>query len=190
MNHQWQTEIWRKSIHLSGIFFLPILFWNREFFVFLLLIFLTSYLLVEWAHRKGIRVPLLSALTEKSKRVGEEGKLVKGPIFLVLAGMVAPYLFGIIPAAIGLAQLFVADVASTLVGMKWGKKKIPYSKGKSWIGSLAFFISATFVSSFFVPLPQAIFLGFVGAVVESLPFPEADNLTVPFIVGLSASLLI
>ena len=184
-----KNEIWRKSVHISGIFFLPILFWNREFFVTLLILFLVGYLIVEWQWKKGKKIPLLTALTHKSKRDHESGRLAKGPILLVIAGVTTPYLFGVEPAAIGLAQIFVGDVASTLVGMKLGTRKLPYSKRKSWAGSLAFFLTATLVDLFLVPLPQAILLAAVGTLIESFPFSEIDNLTVPVGVGLAAKSL-
>jgi dolichol kinase len=82
----------------------------------------------------------------------------------------------------------VADVASSLIGMKFGKVKLPYSTKKSWAGLLAFFLAALLVDLAFLPLGPAMLLAFAGAVIESLPIPEADNLTVPFGVGLIASL--
>lgn len=182
-----KNEIWRKSVHISGIFFLPILFWNREFFVTLLILFLIGYLIVEWQWKKGKKIPFLTALTHKSKRDHESGRLAKGPILLVIAGVTTPYLFGIEPAAIGLAQAFVADTASTLAGVRWGKRRLPYHKGKSWAGSLAFFSTAFLVSILFVPPREAFLLALVGAFVESLPIPDADNLVVPMVVSFLAS---
>lgn len=182
-----KNEIWRKSVHISGIFFLPILFWNREFFVTLLILFLIGYLIVEWQWKKGKKIPFLTTLTHKSKRDHESGRLAKGPILLVIAGIATPYLFGVEPAAIGLAQAFVADTASSLVGVKFGTKKLPYSKRKSWAGSLAFFLTAFLVSLLFVSPAQALLLALVGTFVESLPIPDADNLAVPVVVSLLAS---
>src|SRR5579885_3704155 len=105
-------EIWRKSVHFSGVLFLPVLLWNRAAFSALLLLFLIVYLGVELAARSSKRVPLLSALTEKCKRPGETGKFSKGALFLVFSGIVTPYLFGAAAAALGLAQTFIADTLS------------------------------------------------------------------------------
>lgn len=185
-----KNEVWRKSVHLSGVFFLPILFWSRGFFVFLLILFLISYLIVEVLAKKGKRVPLLTTLTEKSKRPYEKTHIAKGPIYLVIAGILCPYLFGIVPTAIGLTQIFVADVTSTFAGVSFGKRKLPYSKKKSWIGSSTFFLSAFAVTLPFVPWPKALLLALVGTIVESLPIPEADNLTVPLSVSLVSSWII
>lgn len=182
-------EYWRKSVHVSGLFFIPVLLWNREVFVGLLAAFLAFYLSVELLERRGIRVPLLWGLTEKSKRPSEHGRLSKGALLLVLCSIAAPYLFGAEAAAIGLAQAFAGDVTSSLAGMKWGTKKLPWSPGKSWVGTSVFFVTAFAVSLFFVPFPKAALLAAIGALAESVPWKEADNLTVPLAVGLAAKLL-
>ncbi len=182
-------EVLRKAVHLAGIFFLPILFWNRTLFSLLLLLFLLIYLIIERAEKKGKRIPFLSTLTRRCKRPEESGRLARGPIFLVLAGFITPYLFGVQAAGVGLAQALVADVASSLVGLKFGRKKIPWSPKKSWAGFLAFFLTAFLIDLVFVPLRPAIILALVGASIESLPIPEGDNLTVPVGVGLVATMI-
>lgn len=182
-------EYWRKAVHLSGLFFIPVLLWNREVFAGLLAVFLACYLFVEFLADRGTTIPLLSALAANSKRDSERGRLSKGALFLVLCGIVTPYLFGARPAAVGLAQAFAGDVTSSLAGMKWGVKTLPWSPGKSWVGTLAFFVTALVVSLFFVPFPKAAILASVGALAESIPLKEADNLTVPLAVGLAAVLM-
>lgn len=182
-------EYYRKSVHFSGIFFIPALLWRREAFVGLLTFFLIIYLGVEWANRKGLRIPILSTLTDRCKRPSEEGRFSRGALFLVLSGIITPYLFGATAAAVGLTQAFAADTVSTVVGMRWGNRKLPYNKGKSWVGSATFLAVAFGLSLYFTSWPQALLLAFVGAAIESLPIPEADNLTVPLAVSLAASLL-
>ncbi len=185
-----RSEYWRKAVHVSGLFFIPVLLWNREVFVGLLTTFLAFYLLVEFLAKRGKTVPFLSALTDNSKRDSERGRLSRGALFLVASGILTPYLFGPWAAAVGLSQIFAADVPSTLVGMKWGRRKLPHSPKKTWLGSSAYFATAFIVALFFVPPPQAAILAALGTVVESLPIPEADNLTVPFAVGLAAKFLL
>jgi dolichol kinase len=169
--------------------FIPVLLWNRHVFAGLLVAFLAFYLSVELLERRGMRVPFLWRLTEQSKRPFEHGRLSKGALFLVLCGLVTPYLFGAQAAAVGLAQAFAGDVTSSLAGMKWGVRKLPWSPGKSWVGTSAFFFTALAVSLFFFPFPQAAALAAVGALAESIPWKEADNLTVPLAVGLAARLM-
>ncbi len=185
-----KKEILRKSIHLSGIFLLPILYWNKNIFALILLLALLFYLIIEWANKKKIKIPLLTVLIQACKRDYEKGSLARGPILLAVSGIFLPYLFGAQAAAIGLAQIFVADVFATLLGMKFGKKKLPYSDKKSWIGSFIFLIVALVVNLSFVPYPMAVILALLGAAIESLPLADWDNLTVPAGVSLLASLLI
>lgn len=182
-------ELWRKAVHFAGVFFLPLLLQQPEAFTRLLTAFLVIYLIVELAARRGLRIPLLSTLTERCKRPGEKGRLSRGALFLVLAGILTPFLFGPTAAAVGLAQTFVADTTSTLAGMAWGKEPLPYAREKTWIGSTTFFLAATLVGLYFAPWPQAVILGLTGAFIESLPLPEADNLTVPLGVGAAAYLI-
>lgn len=182
-------ESWRKSVHLSGVFLIPLILWNRNLSAAVLSLCLFVYLAVEILDRRGSRLPFLTALTERCKRTFESGRLSRGALFLVLSGVTTPYLFGSHAAAIGLGQAFVADVTSTLAGIRWGRLRLPYSKTKSWVGSAVFFATAFAVSLVFVSWPQALALAAIGAVVESLPIPEADNLTVPLVVGLAARLL-
>ena len=189
MNPDLKKELWRKSIHFSGVFFLPLLFWNRNFFASLVGVYLLIYLFSEWMRAQGKKVPLLSALTEKCKRKDEMKGLSWPAIFISISAIVTPYLFGVPAAAVGLAQIFVADVAANFAGLMWGKKKIAFSKGKTWMGSLAFFVTASAVSCLFVPFPRAIGLGLAGAIIESLPLKDADNLAVPLGVGLLTHLL-
>ena len=179
-------EYYRKTVHFSGIFFIPLLLWNRHIFAALLALFLAIYLAVEFLDRRERRIPLLTTFTEMCKRAFEEGRLSRGAILLVVAGIVSPYLFGTQAAAIGLSQTFAADVTSTIAGIRWGRLKLPYSKRKSWVGSTVFLVTAFIVSLYFVSWPQALVLALIGAVVESLPISEADNLTVPLAVGLAA----
>lgn len=187
---RYQREVVRKAVHGGGFFFLPVLLWNRTAFTVLVCIFLIVYLIIEWGERRGFRIPGLTQLTEISKRESESGKISRGAIYLVLSSLVLPYLFGAHAAAIGLAQIYTADVTSTLIGIRWGKRKLPYSPKKSWLGSAAFLVTAFAASLFFIPWPQALLLAFLGTVVESLPIREADNLTVPLAVSLVSFFII
>lgn len=177
-----KQEFLRKTIHISGIFLIPLLLWKKEIFSFLLFLFLVIYLFIEILDRKNKKIFFLTALTQNSKRPHEKNKLSRGALFLSLSGIILPFLFGPHAAAIGLSQTFVADTAASLIGMKWGKKKI-FGLQKSWMGSLAFFLTAFVVSLYFVSYPQALFLASVGTLLEALSIKEMDNLLIPLGVG-------
>ena len=184
-----RREIWRKSVHLAGLPFLPVIFWNSSLVLFLLLVFLGGYLWVEMMDRRKKSIPFLSAFTWKCKRPEESGRFAWGPALMV--GAAIPLVLFLEPraASLGLLQVFLSDAVSTLVGLKWGAKKIPWSPTKSWLGSAAFFISAFLGSLFFIAWPQALILASAGTLIESLPFRDWDNLLVPLGVGILAALL-
>lgn len=184
-----EIEFLRKTVHLSGVFLLPVLLWNRHLFAGTIAAALLIYLFVEWSARMGKRIPLLTRLTEACKRSDEKGRPSLGPILLAAACIVTPCLFGAKAAAAGLAQAFVADTAATLVGMQWGRVKLPWSSKKSRIGSLAYFLTAVLTDLCFVPFPKAFLLALAGTAIESLPIREGDNLTVPMGVGWIATVI-
>ncbi len=81
--------------------------------------------------------------------------------------------------ALGIVMLHgLGDAVATMVGIR-SRAFLPWNKGKTWHGLIAFFIAGTVAASFFIPLPQAITYAVVLAVVESLQLPFDDNVTVP-----------
>jgi len=93
------------------------------------------------------------------------------------------------------AVLSLGDSLSNLAGRAWGKKKLPWSGDKTWIGSVAFVLASWAGSLVLVywtagglgtALPAAwlvvtgcVLAALAGAVVESLPVPVDDNITSP-----------
>jgi len=93
------------------------------------------------------------------------------------------------------AVLSLGDATSNLAGRAWGRKKLPWSKDKTWIGFAAFVLSSWAGSLVLVywtaggldvmlPALWLVVAGCglaaaVGAVVESLPLPLNDNITSP-----------
>lgn len=73
--------------------------------------------------------------------------------------------------------LSISDGVSTIIGKKFGNHHLPYNKKKSVEGSLAFLASALLIVPFggIFALLAAIF----ATIIESLPLPIDDNLTIP-----------
>lgn len=186
MNERWTQELSRKSVHFLGLSSLILLYYNRWAFVGIATAYLFFYLWLEWTTLHGGHVPFLSALLVRCKRDDEKDRMAQGGIAMVVACIMTATFFGTRPAAIGLSQIFVADVFASLAGMKWGKTKLFYSPSKSWVGTMAFFLAASFISRCFVPWNEALVLGAVGSLMESLPIKDWDNLTVPMTVSCMA----
>jgi dolichol kinase len=86
------------------------------------------------------------------------------------------------------------DGLADIVGRRWGTLKLPWSRDKSWIGSLGFFVGAwlltVFVLAVFVAagvfaqplslwiLPVTL-IALAATAVESFSPPDTDNLTIP-----------
>ncbi len=93
------------------------------------------------------------------------------------------------------AALALGDGLSNLAGRRWGARKLPWSGDKSWVGSAVFVLSSWAGSLALVlwtaegtgaalPGMGTVLLAcgtasLAAALVESLPLPLDDNLTVP-----------
>ena len=98
------------------------------------------------------------------------------------------------------AMLAVGDAVSNIAGRAWGRKRIPWSKEKTWVGSAAYVLSSWAVSLVLVwwtaagtgallPAPAVVVLACLaaavaGAIVESLPLAIDDNVTSPLAAAL------
>lgn len=183
MEPNFKKELWRKLFHMLVIVFLPIAAISKGLLVLILLILAVLYLAHESYVQQGGTVPILTEAIQKAKRLRER-EIARAP-FLMWAGVVITvFVFPLKPAAAGLLQLAFADVAAALVGMKLGSRPIPYSPDKSWEGTLAFFLMALILMPFFFPFWMSLLLALTGALIESLPYKDWDNLLIP--VGVAA----
>ncbi|HUU28006.1 MAG TPA: hypothetical protein VM123_09350 [archaeon] len=98
-------------------------------------------------------------------------------------------------AAASWAVLSLGDATSNLAGRAWGKRRLPWSDHKTWIGAAAFVLSSWAGSlillywtaaGFQTALPgtETVILtcgaaSVLAAAVESLPLPLNDNITSP-----------
>jgi dolichol kinase len=83
--------------------------------------------------------------------------------------------------------LLIGDSASTLVGRRWGKHKLPFNKFKSYEGSLAFLSVGFLCSMTLLPIVPAFFGATIGALTEAYS-PIDDNIPIPIISALAMTL--
>ncbi|MEM7344683.1 MAG: hypothetical protein AAF485_10600, partial [Chloroflexota bacterium] len=99
------------------------------------------------------------------------------------------------------------DGLADVIGRRWGHAKLPWAPDKSWVGSAAMF-GGSFIFAYgfiilfdnlghFEPSLTAAgsalaiaLIAFVATLVESLPFPDIDNITITIVAILTAWLLI
>jgi phytol kinase len=136
----------------------------------------------------------VSAMT----RHGDRREILRGPLFYGIVFVIITIIFWR-ESPIGIVALMLlcgGDGLADILGKRYGVKKLPWSTGKSWVGSfgmfiggwlLALFVLGVYVSTGWLPGPVPIYLApvtiiaFVGTLVESIPVQDIDNITVPLV---------
>ncbi len=112
----------------------------------------------------------------------EEGPNLMGSTYFLFASILTVLLFPRPIAVASLLILILSDTAAALIGKGFGK--IPLFK-KSLEGSIAFFFSSLLIVWIYPGLDR--FSGSLAAlgatVIEALPIPLDDNLTIPLFAG-------
>ncbi len=174
----YSTEIRRKLIHLSSLW-IPAAVWYlpKVAAAWILGIALLVSLGVDIvrhvlpANTAGWRH--LTALF----RIREKGTL-SGSSFLLLAAFFLALFFSRETAALSLVYIVVGDVGGALIGRRFGRHPL---FGKTWEGSLAFFLACIIFSPLVLGLPLwgKLPAAVVATIIEVLPVKLDDNLTVP-----------
>lgn len=131
-------------------------------------------------------------------RSGQPSELLRGPLLYGVVFVAATVLaFRDVTAAVALMALCFGDAAAEAFG-RGSRVKLPWSKRKSWAGSAGFVAAALPAMALFAalfqkwgfaptdapfPLTSLALAALAGAAIESLPFRDVDNLSVPFVVG-------
>jgi dolichol kinase len=187
---EFKTEILRKSIHFL-IGFSPLLAGlNYPITVILLLTGVLGYIKMENLRLAGIRVPLVSSLTDMASRSRDRGRFVLGPVTLGLGALLALILYPSPAAAIAVYALAFGDGFASLAGKLLGRIRPAFLRGKSLEGCAACFfavlIAARMVShDYRIALAAA----FTAMLTEALPLEDYDNLVLPLAVGLVVSVI-
>ncbi len=131
-----------------------------------------------WVERLRIAEPLLGAL-EREENMDFPGM---GAIYYGFGVGLSLLLYCPVVAKASICALAYGDAFSTLVGKMYGKTPVPWNKGLSLEGSLAFVFFTFLFGSFFVPWQMALGAGVLGALVETVPYVD-DNISIPVLVG-------
>ncbi|MCQ2611140.1 MAG: phosphatidate cytidylyltransferase [Treponema sp.] len=184
-------EIFRKSIHLCTAFIpflLNLFYWP---IIILLLLAAAGFSLSELLRLHGIKVPIVSFITEISARKRDDGKFVLGPVTLVLGIVAAGLLFDSPYRTIGILALAFGDGLASLCGKFFGIVHIPFTEGKTVAGSLACF-TAILCSTYIVSKDPfaSLVIATVGMLIEVLPLRDFDNLLIPVLLSFTAKLIL
>jgi dolichol kinase len=177
-------EIFRKLIHLISAvipFLLKIAYWPV---IIGFLVIVVLYYICELLRLEGHPVPLISLITNLAARERDEGKIVLGPITLVLGILFVALVLPLDYAKVGIYALSFGDGLASLVGKLCGKHKIPKAGGKTFEGSLACFI-AVFISTWCVTrrIGVSLLVALLAMFIEVLPLADFDNLMIPITIS-------
>lgn len=182
-----RTELIRKGIHLF-IAFVPFFASLNLYVTFVCLGAGTLfYALAELLRFHGRRVPVISLVTECASRRRDIGKIVLGPVTLGLGAMAALFFYPEPAAALAIYALAFGDSFSSIFGKLFGRIKIPFTGGKSVLGSIACFTAVFLITYLVVPeIKGALLIAGGAMVLEALPLRDLDNLIIPVGTGFFA----
>lgn len=193
------SEISRKIIHIGTgpIFVLCWLFFNNSGFAPFLAAIVPLGITLQFA-LVGTGVIRDQAAVEAMSRSGNRQEILRGPLFYGIAFVLLTIIFwrnspnGIVALMI----LCGGDGVADLVGKKVESAKLPWSSQKTIAGSLSMLLGGfllavgilwIFVEKgyFTVPITQYLvpigYIAVVTTLIESLPFKDMDNITVPLV---------
>ena len=176
----------RKLIHSTGVLTLLFLKLYGLYYTQVLIVSIMAlYILSEYLRLKGGSLPFFTWLTRLIALGLEETNIVTTPIWYALGFLITYTLFPFPYAAIGILTLTLGDATASIVGQTLNNKHLyPFNKSKSLEGTITGIFVATLCCSFFFD-PYVSLIGCsVGMIIETLPTPFNDNITIPFLSSL------
>jgi dolichol kinase len=188
--HEVKTEIIRKAIHFLIALSPTLAAINRPLTMVLLMAGTLFYAWVEYLRLSGVKVPLISSITNMASRRRDKGRFVLGPVTLGLGALLSLLLYPSPAATIAIYALAFGDGVASLVGKLFGRYRPAFLCGKSLEGSLACFM-AVFFAAYHVSWDYKIALcaAVSATLAEALPIRDYDNLIIPLVVGFTVKLV-
>ena len=185
-----KTEIVRKSIHFLVALVPSLAAINMPFTVIFLMIGTLGYTFMEYLRLSGVKVPVISSITNVASRTKDSGHFVMGPVTLGLGALLALLLYPSPVAAIAIYALAFGDGFASLIGKSLGKLRPAFLFGKSVEGSLACF-TAVLISAYAVSgnIRITVAAALTATIVEVMPLEDYDNLAIPVTVGLAVQFI-
>lgn len=143
----------------------------------------------------GLGILKDEAAVEAMSRTGDRREILKGPLYYGIIFVIITILYWL-DSPVGIVALMLVcggDGLADILGRRFGKVKLPWNRGKSWIGSLGMFLggwllalvvlavfvlAGTFPTPWLAYLPAVTIIALATTFVESLPLPDLDNITI------------
>lgn len=187
-----RSDVIREAIHI-GSFLVPCVcaytFIEPHLISLLILLVTLLYIASEFSRMQGVDFPLFSTMTRRAAIKAELYEFASSPIFFAIGVMLSLLLFPTPINYASVAVLTLGDGFATIFGRKIGRTVFPFNKGKMMEGSIFGFLFAFMGAMLFVSPVKALIAAATGMIIECLPLPVNDNLTIPIISGLALTLL-
>jgi dolichol kinase len=184
-------EILRETIHGCG-FFVPLLSLLLGLYVVALVTFIITllYVMSELARMERKNLPILSSITLKAATQSELYEFATAPVFFALGILLTLLLFPFPASSTAIAIFALGDSTASIFGRIYGRKTLPFNKGKTLEGSMIGFVFALLAGTFYTIPLKSLVGALVAMAVECLPLPLNDNLITPLITGIVLTLML
>ena len=185
-------ELLRECIHVSGFlvaFLTMYLSLNQLWVAFVISMITLAYVVSELSRMLGVNIPIASTITWKAAIKPEIHEFVTAPIFFAMGIMLALIVFPAPVSYASIAAFAFGDGFATIFGKTFGRHAFPYNKGKKIEGTLIGLVFAFLGALVFTGPLRAVVGAAIAMIVETLPAPINDNLTMPLFAGLAMLLI-
>jgi phosphoserine phosphatase/dolichol kinase len=186
-----KNAVFREIIHGCG-FTVPILssLLGRSAVALLILVVTFLYCASELTMMEGKKFPIVSFIIRHAATHGELYEFAFAPIFFAFGILLTLLLFPAPASSAAIAIFTLGDSTAAISGRIVGKRTLPFNKGKTLEGSIIGLFIGFLVATFFVDPVKALASATAAMLVESLPLPLSDNLTVPLTAGVTMTLML
>ena len=176
----------REAIHASSFLlsFICIYLTGNIFLASVILLLALLYTISEFSRVRGVNIPILSSITWSAANKTELYEFATSPIHFAVGIGMSLLIFPEPIRYVAITVLTLGDGGAHIFGMKFGKTPLIFNKGKNVEGTIFGLIFAFLGAMIFVDPLRALIAAAVGMIVEGLPSPINDNLTMPLVTGL------
>jgi phosphoserine phosphatase SerB len=189
--HNLSSRGLREAIHTSSFLltFVCIYLTGNILLASFILLLAVLYTISEFARVRGVNIPILSLITWSAANKTELYEFATSPIHFALGIAISLLIFPEPIRYVAIAVLTLGDGGAHIFGIKFGKTRLPFNKGKNIEGTIFGLLFAFLGAMIFVDPVRALIAAAVGMLVEGIPSPINDNLTMPLASGLVLALI-